>query len=617
MKKNQKMSKGITLISLVVTVIVLLILAGISIQMLTGDNGILTRAGDAKERTERAEIEEALKMEYISQIGNDIVNYSHEVSLGKVVETVKNQGYKVGSQPASEKGAIEDVRLKNGDASIELEDGQTELEIELVRGTNTGDVYYAEINGTKYEITDSTGNGDIKISKTPLTTGTVTEPTITATVANTGVATVTMSQDGKKIVVTPIKKGSTDVNVTVEGTSISNKKAGELTITGPLLVGERSTETVKDNYTDLSTSKKKATIPAGFTVSKISGEQKIDDGLVIYLIPDGVTPDWTTRATGNAFSANTVYDIQTKYDQFVWIPVDQANKPMYKVATAPGFASADTNNPNYEGVLYGTFNTTPNSGQKTDYGQGGETYREPDIISSYRDGDKNKLDTIKSILTYSGKDIDYSSIENFQETMQKDYNEMAKSVEYYGGFWIGRYEASLVNGKTRVIAGKTSMNCKDTFTVDSKTYKNYWYGLYARQKQFETDAKTLVPTLDTSVKSGMIWGSQYDAMINWMVAKGIRASGTLPSGISRNTSRITGATKNGSETFNDKLKNIYDIFGNSYEWTLEAYSNLNRAFRGGDYSNPSSHSNRSASDTTNEGGSMGSRPYLIISRSGS
>ena len=251
--------------------------------MLTGDNGILTRAGNAKDRTERAEIEEALKMEYISQIGNDIVNYSHEVSLGKVVETIKNQGYKVGSQPASDEGAIEDVRLKNGDASIELEDGQTELEIDIVRGTNIGDVYYAEINGIKYEITDSTGNGDIKISKTPLVTGTITEPTITVTATN---------------------KGSTDVNVTVEGTSISNKKAGELTITGPLLVGERSTETVKDNYTDLSTSKKKATIPAGFTVSGITGEQNIDDGLVIYLIPDGVTPDWTTRATGDAFSTN-------------------------------------------------------------------------------------------------------------------------------------------------------------------------------------------------------------------------------------------------------------------------------------------------------------------------
>lgn len=583
--------------------------------MLTGNNGILTRAGDAKERTERAEIEEALKMEYISQIGNDIVNYSHEVSLGNVVETVKNQGYKVGSQPASDEGAIEDVRLKNGDASIELEDGQTELEIELVRGTNTGDVYYAEINGTKYEITDSTGNGDIKISKTPLTTGTVTEPTITATAANTGVATVTMSQDGKKIVVTPIKKGSTDVNVTVEGTSISNKKAGELTITGPLLVGERSTKTVKDNYTDLSTSKKKATIPAGFTVSGITGEQNIDDGLVIYLIPDGITPDWTTRATGDAFDANAnpVYDIQTKYDQFVWIPVDQVNKPMYKVATATGYASTDANNPNYEGVLYSEFNTTPNSGQMSSYGQGAtDRCREPDTVSDY-DGNTTYLNTIKSLLTYNGKDTDYSTMSKFKETMQKDYNEMVKSVEYYGGFWIGRYEASLVGGKTRVIAGRTSIKNDDIATGSTQ---NMWYGLYARQKKFEADAKTLVTNLDSNLKSGMIWGSQWDSMLNWMVARGTTVT-SIPSGTKRNISRITGATKNGSYTFNDKIKNIYDILGNSREWTAEANGTNKRVYRGGYYGGdvvPSNYGDISANFTYYDW--HGSRPYLIVKRSG-
>ena len=43
--KNQK---GITLIALVITIIVLLILAGISIAMLAGDNGVLTKASDSK-----------------------------------------------------------------------------------------------------------------------------------------------------------------------------------------------------------------------------------------------------------------------------------------------------------------------------------------------------------------------------------------------------------------------------------------------------------------------------------------------------------------------------------------------------------------------------------------
>ena len=55
--KNRKMQeKGITLIALVVTIIVLLILAGISISMLTGQNGILNRASEAKEKTGTANV---------------------------------------------------------------------------------------------------------------------------------------------------------------------------------------------------------------------------------------------------------------------------------------------------------------------------------------------------------------------------------------------------------------------------------------------------------------------------------------------------------------------------------------------------------------------------------
>ncbi len=67
--KNQK---GITLIALVITIIVLLILAGVSIAMLTGDNGILTRAGDAQEATTKAEAEEALKLALSEILSNKL-----------------------------------------------------------------------------------------------------------------------------------------------------------------------------------------------------------------------------------------------------------------------------------------------------------------------------------------------------------------------------------------------------------------------------------------------------------------------------------------------------------------------------------------------------------------
>ena len=59
---KQIASKGITLIALVITIIVLLILAGISIAMLTGENGILTKADEAKRETRRQEIIESAKL---------------------------------------------------------------------------------------------------------------------------------------------------------------------------------------------------------------------------------------------------------------------------------------------------------------------------------------------------------------------------------------------------------------------------------------------------------------------------------------------------------------------------------------------------------------------------
>lgn len=49
LKIEEQSIKGITLIALVITIIVLLILAGASISMLTGENGILTRGTKSKE----------------------------------------------------------------------------------------------------------------------------------------------------------------------------------------------------------------------------------------------------------------------------------------------------------------------------------------------------------------------------------------------------------------------------------------------------------------------------------------------------------------------------------------------------------------------------------------
>ena len=74
-KTNEKIIdvKGITLIALVITIIVLLILAGVSVAMLTGENGILSQAAKAKEETEKAQANEALILDEYNKFLNNAV----------------------------------------------------------------------------------------------------------------------------------------------------------------------------------------------------------------------------------------------------------------------------------------------------------------------------------------------------------------------------------------------------------------------------------------------------------------------------------------------------------------------------------------------------------------
>ncbi|MBR3152914.1 MAG: hypothetical protein IKF52_04870 [Clostridia bacterium] len=62
MRLNLRKNKGITLVALVITIIVLLILAGVTLAMVLGDNGIVTRTNEAKKATEDAETEEKLQL---------------------------------------------------------------------------------------------------------------------------------------------------------------------------------------------------------------------------------------------------------------------------------------------------------------------------------------------------------------------------------------------------------------------------------------------------------------------------------------------------------------------------------------------------------------------------
>ena len=315
-----------------------------------------------------------------------------------------------------------------------------------------------------------------------------------------------------------------------------------LYIKDTLKPGTTVTTTQKDNYID--TKGGKATIPEGFKVSTVSTEQTIDDGLVVSG-PDN--------------------------SQFVWIPVNDINK-MIMCKSHSGtsqcniklssdgtylYCANHSNSQNICSKLYvsGTTNYgasgnwTPN---KTD-----QTYpTDPTNAYTFFEPYFTTLDSTAGLFTSS--------------QLTSEYKQMAVSVAKYKGFFVGRYEASLVNNKTKVIARQTPM----TSWTDSQ---NSWYGLYTRMRNYSSASaanSSNATITSTSVKSDIIWGCQYDQMLLWMNDTGIDAGNTWVN--NGNRTAITGCDNDG-----DIFNNIYDLAGCFYESTWESANSVSRVHRGG------------------------------------
>lgn len=129
--KKQSKNKGITLIALVITIIVLLILAGVSISTLTGDNGLLTQASKAKHQTKLAELKENLQMDILDVIMKQEGNDLNKEELRNIL--VKYFGEK--NVPA-----INDLKWDNFPEGFELttEDGEYTVDIAEIYDKNLG-----------------------------------------------------------------------------------------------------------------------------------------------------------------------------------------------------------------------------------------------------------------------------------------------------------------------------------------------------------------------------------------------------------------------------------------------------------------------------------------------
>ena len=284
--------------------------------------------------------------------------------------------------------------------------------------------------------------------------------------------------------------------------------------------------------------------------------------------------------------------VTIKGSQFVWVPVDDVVLDTSKIANLPissekGTSSGKTYTPmavqvenDYKGILYefSGSNGYLKYANNANY-QGSDTeYREPDVVS---------YDTQES----------YKNYNITKDGLQGLYNSMIASVLKYKGFYVARYEAGLDNTTKKVVFKNAKTTSGVTTMSASSSSAIMWYGLYQKMASFtETDDKFV---------SSIIWGSQYDAMMNWMAKTG-KNVGTADD-TKRNTTTITGG---GDKT--DIINNIYDLYGCHLEWTLEANNTNYRAYRGGHCSNSLSSANRYCDYPSITSSDVSSRATLYI-----
>ena len=296
---------------------------------------------------------------------------------------------------------------------------------------------------------------------------------------------------------------------------------------------------------------------------------KVSDGT--FTLPGGFK---VVQDSGETVEEGIVI-VDASGNEFVWVPAEVSEMANMTSGT-------DANgNQNYQGKLYNF--TSTGATEKTSYGQDTTSYREPDTVSNY-DNNSDYLKIIKDILT--DQTDKYTDINTFKKTMQEDYNKMIKSISNYHGFYVSRYEMSKSSNNTAASVGNVTPIVND----------NKWYGLYAYGKTYTNSAN--------SVESSMIWGSQYDAMMRWMQSGEHKVNVTLTG--NRNTSTTTKASTT------DVIKNIYDLYGCHYEWTLEAIDTYRRVLRGGSCNGSGSPSSRNFNSSFGSGCDFSSRLTLYV-----
>ena len=212
------------------------------------------------------------------------------------------------------------------------------------------------------------------------------------------------------------------------------------------------------------------------------------------------------------------------------------------------------------------------------------------------DSTSKKVFDSQEQLNYYYGDNYYNYANDFNYAQDKTAIET--SINKYKGFYVGRYETTINNGTIGSQKGATVLKA-DTKLPNDKDYR--WYGLYKAQKDLYSTS--------TSVFSSMITSKEWDTIMTFTgYGSTKRTTDTYTT-----TPDLSGSEYKDKPGEYDLTKNIYDLAGNVFEWTLKADGTDYRVFRGGNYfTGYYSASGTLSNDPDSDDSSSGSRLALYI-----
>ena len=291
----------------ILNIIVLLILAGVTIVTLTGDNGILTKAGDAKNTSQDAEIEEEIRLAWNKVYADDSINnYTAEQKASALQAELIGKDT---NATVSASGNKLSVKYRGKDKVLDISSGSIKEPSAVAKAISAGTVFDQD----NTPITDEYKNTVIipkgfKLSKDSaevVTEGIVIED---ATYTNT---------KGSEFVWIPVSKDSTDANK-VKGTKNTTILLSRYTFDSNGNPNNQGANTINYFYTELASSQKRNAVAKN--IEDFKTKTKAAGGFWI-----GRYEARTTSPTARSSITNSLTSVTEKPENSVYNYITQPN----------------------------------------------------------------------------------------------------------------------------------------------------------------------------------------------------------------------------------------------------------------------------------------------------